>query len=109
MKIGEIVTFSRGGSDVTGALVAASINANLYENWTDVSGFLMADPRIVSNPKKIKTITYGELRELSYMGASVLHEDAVFPVRTSGIPINIRNTNEPDDEGTLIVKNETKT
>ena len=105
---GEIVTFSRGGSDVTGALVAASINANLYENWTDVSGFLMADPRIVSNPKKIKTITYGELRELSYMGASVLHEDAVFPVRTSGIPINIRNTNEPDDEGTLIVKNETK-
>ena len=105
---GEIVTFSRGGSDVTGALVAASINANLYENWTDVSGFLMADPRIVSNPKKIKTITYGELRELSYMGASVLHEDAVFPVRTSGIPINIRNTNEPEDEGTLIVKNETK-
>ena len=105
---GEIVTFSRGGSDVTGALVAASINANLYENWTDVSGFLMADPRIVNNPKKIKTITYGELRELSYMGASVLHEDAVFPVRTSGIPINIRNTNNPDDEGTLIVKNETK-
>ena len=105
---GEIVTFSRGGSDVTGALVAASINANLYENWTDVSGFLMADPRIVNNPKKIKTITYGELRELSYMGASVLHEDAVFPVRTSGIPINIRNTNEPEDEGTLIVKNETK-
>ena len=105
---GEIVTFSRGGSDVTGALVAASINANLYENWTDVSGFLMADPRIVNNPKKIKTITYGELRELSYMGASVLHEEAVFPVRTSGIPINIRNTNEPEDEGTLIVKNETK-
>ena len=105
---GEIVTFSRGGSDVTGALVAASINAALYENWTDVSGFLMADPRIVNNPKKIKTITYGELRELSYMGASVLHEDAVFPVRTSGIPINIRNTNEPDDAGTLIVKNETK-
>ncbi|MEN8078199.1 aspartate kinase [Clostridioides difficile] len=105
---GEIVTFSRGGSDVTGALVAASINAALYENWTDVSGFLMADPRIVNNPKKIKTITYGELRELSYMGASVLHEDAVFPVRTSGIPINIRNTNEPDDTGTLIVKNETK-
>ena len=105
---GKIVTFSRGGSDVTGALVAASINANLYENWTDVSGFLMADPRIVNNPKKIKTITYGELRELSYMGASVLHEDAVFPVRTSGIPINIRNTNEPEDEGTLIVKNDTK-
>lgn len=105
---GEVVTFSRGGSDVTGALVAASINANLYENWTDVSGFLMADPRIVNNPKKIKTITYGELRELSYMGASVLHEDAVFPVRTAGIPINIRNTNQPEDEGTLIVKNETK-
>ena len=104
----EIVTFSRGGSDVTGSLVAASINATLYENWTDVSGFLMADPRIVNNPKKIKTITYGELRELSYMGASVLHEDSVFPVRTAGIPINIRNTNDPDDIGTLIVKNETK-
>ena len=105
---GEIVTFSRGGSDVTGALVAASINACLYENWTDVSGFLMADPRIVDNPKKIKTITYGELRELSYMGASVLHEEAVFPVRSSGIPINIRNTNEPENEGTLIVSNKTK-
>lgn len=105
---GDIVTFSRGGSDVTGALVAASINAKLYENWTDVSGFLMADPRIVNNPKKIKTITYGELRELSYMGASVLHEEAVFPVRTSGIPINIRNTNEPENEGTLIVSNEVK-
>ena len=105
---GEIVTFSRGGSDVTGSLVAASINADLYENWTDVSGFLMADPRIVNNPKKIKTITYGELRELSYMGASVLHEEAVFPVRTSGIPINIRNTNEPENEGTLIVSNEIK-
>ena len=105
---GEIVTFSRGGSDITGALVAASINAKLYENWTDVSGFLMADPRIVNNPKKIKTITYGELRELSYMGASVLHEEAVLPVKNSGIPINIRNTNEPENEGTLIVKNETK-
>lgn len=105
---GDIVTFSRGGSDVTGALVAASVNSDLYENWTDVSGFLMADPRIVDNPKKIKTITYGELRELSYMGASVLHEDAVFPVRTSGIPINIRNTNDPDNEGTLIVSNDTK-
>lgn len=105
---GEIVTFSRGGSDITGALVSASINAKLYENWTDVSGFLMADPRIVNNPKKIKTITYGELRELSYMGASVLHEEAVFPVKNSGIPINIRNTNEPENEGTLIVKNETK-
>ena len=105
---GDIVTFSRGGSDITGALVAASINAKLYENWTDVSGFLMADPRIVNNPKKIKTITYGELRELSYMGASVLHKEAVFPVRTSGIPINIRNTNEPENEGTLIVSNEIK-
>ena len=105
---GDIVTFSRGGSDITGALVAASINAKHYENWTDVSGFLMADPRIVNNPKKIKTITYGELRELSYMGASVLHEEAVFPVRTSGIPINIRNTNEPENEGTLIVSNEIK-
>lgn len=105
---GDIVTFSRGGSDITGALVAASINAKLYENWTDVSGFLMADPKIVNNPKKIKTITYGELRELSYMGASVLHEEAVFPVRTSGIPINIRNTNEPENEGTLIVSNEIK-
>ena len=105
---GYIVTFSRGGSDITGALVAASINAKLYENWTDVSGFLMADPRIVNNPKKIKTITYGELRDLSYMGASVLHEEAVFPVRTSGIPINIRNTNEPENEGTLIVSNEIK-
>lgn len=102
-KNGNIITFSRGGSDVTGALIAASIDAYLYENWTDVSGFLMADPRIVDNPKQINKITYRELRELSYMGASVLHEDAVFPVRNSGIPINIRNTNNPDDEGTLIV------
>ena len=101
---GDIVTFSRGGSDITGALVAASINAKLYENWTDVSGFLMADPRIVNNPKKIKTITYGELRELSYMGASVLHEDAIFPVRQAGIPINIKNTNSPEDKGTMIVE-----
>lgn len=105
---GDIITFSRGGSDVTGSLIAASINATLYENWTDVSGFLMADPRIVKDPKSIKKITYGELRELSYMGAAVLHEDAVFPVRTSNIPINIRNTNDPEDEGTLIVANETK-
>lgn len=101
---GEIVTFSRGGSDVTGALVAASVNADLYENWTDVSGFLMADPRIVENPKAIDSITYKELRELAYMGASVLHEDAIFPVRTAGIPINIKNTNKPEDPGTLIVK-----
>lgn len=102
-KKGNIVTFSRGGSDVTGALVAASINADLYENWTDVSGFLMADPRIVENPKSISYITYKELRELSYMGASVLHEEAIFPVRESGIPINIKNTNRPQDKGTFIV------
>ena len=101
---GEIVTFSRGGSDVTGALVAASIGAKLYENWTDVSGFLMADPRIVDNPKSIDYITYKELRELSYMGASVLHEEAIFPVREAGIPINIKNTNKPEDRGTFIVK-----
>ena len=101
---GNIITFSRGGSDVTGALVAASINADLYENWTDVSGFLMADPRIIKDPKPISKITYTELRELSYMGASVLHEDAIFPVREIGIPINIKNTNRPEDEGTFIVK-----
>ncbi|NLK95984.1 MAG: aspartate kinase [Clostridiales bacterium] len=101
---GDIVTFSRGGSDVTGALVAASVDAELYENWTDVSGFLMADPRIVENPKAIDSITYKELRELAYMGASVLHEDAIFPVREAGIPINIKNTNKPEDKGTLIVK-----
>ena len=102
--LGNIVTFSRGGSDITGALVAASMNADLYENWTDVSGFLMADPKIVKNPMQIKKITYRELRELSYMGASVLHEDSVFPVRNAGIPINIKNTNLPSDPGTLIVK-----
>lgn len=101
---GNIITFSRGGSDVTGALVSASINADLYENWTDVSGFLMTDPRIVKNPKQINKITYRELRELSYMGASVLHEESVFPVRDAGIPINIKNTNIPEDPGTLIVK-----
>ena len=99
-----IKTFSRGGSDVTGSIVAAAVNADLYENWTDVSGFLVADPRIIDNPKPIKTITYRELRELSYMGAGVLHEDAVFPVRKAGIPINIRNTNAPEDEGTWIVE-----
>ncbi|MDS0525354.1 aspartate kinase [Clostridium sp. SHJSY1] len=103
-KDGNIVTFSRGGSDVTGALVAASIEADLYENWTDVSGFLMADPRIVENPKAISRITYKELRELSYMGASVLHEEAIFPVRHVGIPINIKNTNRPEDAGTYIVQ-----
>ena len=103
MPNGTIKTFSRGGSDVTGSIVARAASATLYENWTDVSGFLMADPRIVDNPKTIKTITYKELRELSYMGATVLHEDAIFPVRYSKIPINIRNTNRPDDNGTFIV------
>ena len=104
MKNGTVVTFSRGGSDITGALVARAVQADVYENWTDVSGFLIADPRIIDNPKPIKTITYRELRELSYMGAGVLHEDAVFPVRKAGIPINIRNTNAPEDKGTLIVE-----
>ena len=97
---GTIHTFSRGGSDITGSIVARAIQADLYENWTDVSGFLVADPRIVDNPAPIETITYTELRELSYMGASVLHEDAIFPVRKEGIPINIRNTNRPEDPGT---------
>ena len=101
---GRVVTFSRGGSDITGSLVARAVNADLYENWTDVSGFLIADPRIVKGSKSIETITYKELRELSYMGASVLHEDAIFPVRRAGIPINIRNTNAPADKGTLIVE-----
>lgn len=101
---GTVITFSRGGSDVTGSLVALAAGADLYENWTDVSGFLIADPRIVKNPKSIETITYKELRELSYMGASVLHEDAIFPVRKAGIPINIRNTNAPENKGTLIVE-----
>ncbi len=100
--VGKIRTFSRGGSDITGSIVARAVNAQLYENWTDVSGMLSADPRIVDNPKVIRRITYTELRELSYMGASVLHEDAIFPVRTTGIPINIRNTNSPEDPGTLI-------
>ena len=104
MEDGTIVTFSRGGSDITGSLVALAVQADLYENWTDVSGFLIADPRIVQNPKAIETITYKELRELAYMGASVLHEDAIFPVRKAGIPINIRNTNQPEDKGTLIVE-----
>ncbi len=101
---GSIKTFSRGGSDVTGSIVAKAIHADVYENWTDVSGFLVADPRIVENPQVIETITYKELRELAYMGASVLHEDAIFPVRREGIPINIRNTNRPEDKGTLIVE-----
>ena len=103
MPNGTIKTFSRGGSDITGSIVARAASATLYENWTDVSGFLMADPRIIENPKPIKTITYKELRELSYMGATVLHEDAIFPVRYSKIPINIKNTNIPGDPGTFIV------
>lgn len=101
---GTIKTFSRGGSDVTGSIVAKAAKVDLYENWTDVSGFLIADPRIIQNPKSIEAITYKELRELSYMGATVLHEDAIFPVRKEGIPINIRNTNAPEDKGTLIVE-----
>ena len=101
---GKVKTFSRGGSDVTGSIVARAVKADVYENWTDVSGFLIADPRIIENPEAIETITYRELRELSYMGASVLHEDAIFPVRREGIPINIRNTNKPEDEGTWIVE-----
>lgn len=101
---GTVKTFSRGGSDVTGSIVARAINADVYENWTDVSGFLIADPRIVDKPENIETITYRELRELAYMGASVLHEDAIFPVRKAGIPINIRNTNRPEDKGTWIVE-----
>ena len=103
-KDGNVKTFSRGGSDITGSIVAKAVHATAYENWTDVSGFLIADPRIIDNPEPIKVITYRELRELSYMGASVLHEDAVFPVRKAGIPINIRNTNAPEDEGTWIVE-----
>ena len=100
---GVVRTFSRGGSDVTGSLVARAVHAAVYENWTDVSGILVADPRVVEDPIVIPVITYKELRELSYMGFSVLHEDAIFPVRTAGIPINIRNTNAPEDDGTLIV------
>ena len=105
---GTVKTFSRGGSDVTGSLVAKAIHADIYENWTDVSGFLVTDPRIVHNPEPIEAITYRELRELSYMGATVLHEDAIFPVRKEGIPINIRNTNSPEDKGTLIVESTCK-
>ena len=101
---GTVKTFSRGGSDITGSIVARAVKADVYENWTDVSGFLVADPRIIYKPEPISTITYKELRELAYMGASVLHEDAIFPVRREGIPINIRNTNAPEDEGTWIVE-----
>ncbi|HJB15363.1 MAG TPA: aspartate kinase [Candidatus Blautia excrementipullorum] len=104
MEDGTVKTFSRGGSDITGSLVAKAVHADLYENWTDVSGFLVTDPRIVDDPAVIETITYRELRELSYMGATVLHEDAIFPVQKEGIPINIRNTNRPEDKGTLIVE-----
>jgi len=104
MSQGIIKTFSRGGSDVTGSIVAKAVRADVYENWTDVSGFLVADPRIVDNPVAIDTITYKELRELSYMGATVLHEDSIFPVRKEGIPINIRNTNAPKEPGTMIVE-----
>lgn len=103
MPDGIVKTFSRGGSDVTGSIVAMAVQADVYENWTDVSGFLIADPGIIENPRKIEVITYRELRELSYMGATVLHEDAIFPVRQKGIPINIRNTNVPEDGGTWIV------
>lgn len=104
MPNGEVKTFSRGGSDVTGSILARAIRADVYENWTDVSGFLAADPRIVKDPEVIEVITYKELRELSYMGAGVLHESVVFPVRKEGIPVNIRNTNAPEDKGTMIVE-----
>ena len=99
---GNVKTFSRGGSDITGAIVARAVQADMYENWTDVSGCLMADPRIVRNPETIRYVTYRELRELSYMGASVLHEEAIFPVKDAGIPLVIKNTNAPDDPGTVI-------
>lgn len=102
MPDGSIKTFSRGGSDITGALTAAALDADVYENWTDVSGFLMADPKIVPDPEPIERITYSELRELSYIGAQVLHEGTIFPVREKNIPLNIRNTNQPDHPGTMI-------
>jgi len=102
-KDGQIVTFSRGGSDITGSIIARAVNSILYENWTDVSGFYMADPRIVENPRSIETVSYKELRELSYMGAPVLHEESIFPIKEVGIPINIRNTNKPEEPGTMIV------
>lgn len=105
---GKIKTFSRGGSDITGAIIAKSVEAKVYENWTDVSGFLMTDPRIVDNPKQIEEISYKELRELSYMGANVFHEEAIFPVKNDGIPINIKNTNRPEDIGTFIVSDEAR-
>lgn len=101
---GKIKTMSRGGSDITGSILADIMHADMYENWTDVSGILMADPRIVQHPKRIQTITYSELRELSYMGANVLHEEAIFPVKEKNIPINILNTNHPEEGGTIIVE-----
>lgn len=100
---GKIKLMSRGGSDITGSLAAAAVQADVYENWTDVSGILMADPRIVDNPSPISKISYAELRELAYMGASVLHEESILPVKEPGIALNIRNTNHPEDEGTMIV------
>ena len=100
---GSIVTFSRGGSDITGSIVASALSVEKYENWTDVSGFLAADPRIVDNPMPLHIVTYDELRELSYMGAAVLHHEAIFPARQRGIPIHILNTNAPDEPGTLIL------
>ncbi len=105
---GTVKTFSRGGSDITGSIVARAAKADLYENWTDVSGCLVTDPHIVENPKPIEIITYRELRELAYMGASVLHDEAIFPVRSEGIPINIRNTNDPSAPGTMIVESTCK-
>ena len=104
MPDGHIRTFSRGGSDITGALAAAALGADVYENWTDVSGILMADPRIVDDPEPIRRVTYSELRELSYIGAQVLHEGTIFPVREKNIPLNIRNTNAPDHPGTMILE-----
>jgi len=104
MPDGHIKTFSRGGSDITGALAAAALGADVYENWTDVSGILMADPRIVDDPEPIRRVTYSELRELSYIGAQVLHEGTIFPVREKNIPLNIRNTNAPDHPGTMILE-----
>ena len=105
---GTIKIMSRGGSDITGSILADILDADMYENWTDVSGILMADPRIVSKPKRIDTITYSELRELSYMGASVLHEEAIFPVKEKNIPINILNTNHPEEGGTIILEKDDK-
>ena len=104
MPNGRIRVMSRGGSDITGAVVAAAVDADVYENWTDVSGILMADPKIVKNPRPIPRITYSELRELSFMGASVLHEESILPVKEKNIPLNIRNTNEPDNPGTMIME-----